>query len=958
MRIRPSTSLSLMLGAILTTTALTPAIAQDAPATGTAEDSQTDSSGEIVVTGSRLTTELRDATAPITSVSSADLERVGAGTTYDLLRRVPFVAMGEGSPNNNGDQENSGAGFMNLRNLGANRSLTLVNGRRRVSGGANMSGVDLNMIPAGLVERIDIVTGGTSAIYGADAVTGVTNILLKTDYDGLELSGHMGQSEHGGADYYTANLLAGSDFAGGRGHITVGLSYLSRDGLMQSDREFSRPLTTTAANPANTGPADGIPDRLDYTEVQYIYTSFQPTFYYGNTSYIVDGGNVRAGYYQIPITYGATSYGSGGDGRNINDTRKLYDPIQTLSATANLTYDFSDALTAYVNSDYTHSYNDGWYNYYRADKRTSFLNGYGGLRVDLANPFLPASVRDFMVTNGLTTLNIDKTYGEFGIITNVHKRDLINVETGLRGKLTDTLRWEAFVQYGRSEDHARSDNVPLADHLIQASQVTVNAQGAAICKDATARAQGCVPYNIFSGEPVTGALRDYILYTRHNSSTNTLFVTGAQVNGEVFDLPAGAVKIATGVEYRRESLSTRDDPLSLNGQASHSGTWRDAHPNLDESFNVKEVFAEIRVPLLADKPFLRELSVDGAYRFSDYSTIGSTSAWKVGGLWAPVEDLRLRATLSRSVRAPNLFELFGPSATSFTNPSDPCEVGQYNSSAKREANCAALGIASPLAIDQSPVTFTSGSNANLKEEVSNSWTVGFTFAPRFIPGLSVSADYWDISIEDAVQSYSFQNIVNYCTNLTTVQNDFCAQVTRDPTTHQIVAINGTSINVAELKARGVDFSVSYARPLAGGTVMLGVNGTRLIKKTSQLVPGDASFLVTEDGGLSNPRLRANFNLGYQYDRFGVTVSNRYISKVKVDPMATDEYYEHPTAAARVYTDLDLTFDLNDRYGVSLGVNNLLDVEPPYSSSNTTLVGNYGLYDTIGRYFKLGFNARF
>lgn len=922
----------------------------------TAPADASDTMDEIVVTGSHTVVDRREVTAPILTISSKELERVGAGTLYDLLRRVPSVARGEGAPNNNGDQDNGGAGFMNLRNLGTNRSLTLVNGHRRVSGGSNFSGIDLNMIPAGLVERVDIVTGGTSAIYGADAVTGVANILLKRDFDGVEYNVSTGVSQHGGADQYSGYILAGTDFSDGRGHFTLGASYLHRSGLMQCDRSFSCNLTANAANPANTGPNDGIPDRIDYRDVRYLYISYDPTFYFGGTTYLVQNGNIVPGTYDTPITTGATSYGDGGPGRNLNDTRKLVEPVETFSVNGNFNYEIAPDLTAYLNTEYTHSFSNGWFNYYRADSRTSFLNGNGGLSVNLDNPYLPDSVRQFMVANGLTKLNIDKTYDEFGLITNVHTRDLVNLETGLEGKLGDTFKWNAFALYGRSTDNARSDNVPLANNLIYASQVIADADGNPICANETARAAGCIPYNIFS-DTISDELRNYILYSRRWKTVNSLFNTGAQISGDLLQLPAGAVKMAVGAEYRRESLEMIDDPLSLNGQASHSGTWRDAHPNLNKSFDVTEAYAELRVPVLADRPFVRELSLDGAYRFSHYSTIGNTSAWKFGVLWAPVSDLRVRASLSRSVRAPNLFELFGPSSTSFTNPTDPCEVGQYNATAQRAANCAALGISSPLPLDQTPVLFTSGSNADLREEVSNSWTAGFTYAPSFVPGLQLSADFWTISIEDAVQSYTFQNIVNYCTNLSSIDNSFCALVTRDPTTHQISAINGTSVNVAELKARGIDFSLDYNRPLAGGELTLSINGTRLIEKTSQLVPGDASFLAIQDGGLSDPHLRANVNVGYRRGRWSANITNRYLSSVLVDPNASKEYYEHPRAAARVYTDLDVRVDLSRRFGVTLGVNNLLDVKPPFSSDNTTIVGNYGLYDTVGRYFKIGLTGR-
>ncbi|HTN14389.1 MAG TPA: TonB-dependent receptor [Sphingomonadaceae bacterium] len=911
----------------------------------------------IIVTGSRVVSDMKEATAPATVVSEEQLDRVGSGTAYDLLRRVPFVAMGEGSPNNNGDPDNGGAAFMNLRNLGANRSLTLVNGRRRVSGGSNLSGVDLNMIPSGMISRVDIVTGGTSAVYGADAVTGVTNIILKNDFDGLEGSVRMGQAEHGGADQYFANILGGTGFDDGRGQITIGASYFSRSGLMQEDRDFAANLTGNYANPANTGPNDGIPDRLDYDDVRWIYASYDPNFYYKNKAYIIEDGSVREAKYDTQITTGATSYGNGGDGRNINDTRKLIEPVETISAVANVSYDVSDSITAYLSGEYTHSYSNGWFNYYRADDRSSYLNGYGGLQVTLENPFLPDSVRQFMEDNGLSTLKINKSYREFGMITNVHNRDLFNVEAGLRGELGSKFDWSVFGQFGKSNDYGRSDNVPLAKNLIYASEVITDTNGDPICANEAARKAGCVPFNIFANE-ISDEARDYILHTRRYKALNSLVSFGGQIQGDAFELPAGPVRLAAGAEYRKEGLKTIDDPLSLNGEASHAATWRDPHPDIDVSFEVAEAFAEVHVPLLAAMPFMHELSVDGAYRYSHYNTIGTTGAWKIGGLWAPVADLRFRGSVSRSVRAPNLFELFGPTSSSLTNPSDPCEVGQYNSSAQRAANCAALGISAPLPLDQSPVEFTSGSNADLTEETSNSWTAGFLFTPGFLPGLSISADYWDISIDNAVQSYSFQNIINYCTNLSSVENAFCSQVDRDPVTKQIVSVRGTSINVAELKARGVDFSLNLRQPLAGGTVDITLNGTRLIEKTSQLVPGEASFLVQQDGGLSDPRLRANLIVGYSRDAWSVFITNRYLSKVKVDPMASEEYYQFPTAAARLYTNLDVTFDLSSKLKASVGVNNLLDVEPPYSSSNTTIVGNYGLYDTIGRYFKFGLSARF
>ena len=558
----------------------------------------------IVVTGTRIARPELESVMPVSVVDMREAERFGRTSAHDALTHEPAVAAGIGLNTAFGQPWDAGVASISLRNLGANRSLTLVDGMRRVSGSARSSAVDINMIPPAMIDRIEIITGGATAIYGADAVTGAVNVVTRFDVQGVEFSGTSGISQQGDASEHTASLTTGGTLPGGR--WVLGGTW-SRTASLSYSQRYDTYVRNTP-NPRDTGPADGIPDQITVHDFRQIYYAYEPTFFHGGQSYIVENGVPRQAGYDWTLWPGEFSFGVGGDGRNLRDADQLRGGLDAAAVMGRIEYDLTDTVQYGGYLEYGRTWYDGTASFplHRDDSRPTWFGGAGGSGARLDNPFVPQAVREFMIENGLDRLNISRTYGNFPMMRERHDRSSFTFGQSLGGPLDSGLQWKAFHQYGRTANDVRTTNIPRTSRWLAARDVIADpVTGQPVCRSASARAGGCVPLDIFSLAPPSRELLAYVLDTRDEKRTNTQQIWGANVTGTPLSLPYGSVSAVIGIEHRQETLRTRDDPLVH--EFTYEGSGYRVHPELNEAFTVTEAYGELVVPVLRGLAFAERL---------------------------------------------------------------------------------------------------------------------------------------------------------------------------------------------------------------------------------------------------------------------------------------------------------------------------------------------------------------
>lgn len=944
-----------------------PAADADASPSDTAE-----ADDAIVVTGSRIARPELESAMPVAVLSMDSARSFGYNTVYDALKLNPAIAPGLGNANSQGETFDVGVANINLRNLGVNRSLVLVDGKRWVSGGARTSAVDLNTIPDAMIERFEIVTGGAAAIYGADAVTGAVNIIMKKDVTGLHLTATSGISQQGDARETNISATTGFKFADDRGSFVLGGTYNASDLLRYNDRYTNR--IVYVPNPANTGPGDGIPDNILEYNVRYLNRSATPTIFHNNQWYILQNGVLSPTGYDRVIVQGLTGSGSGGPGVNAFENHFLRNKGENASAYGHLSYDLTPSLTWSATFDYAHSYTRSptVFPEVRTDARpTNWWGGTTGEVATLTNPYLPASLRDFMLANGLTAVPLNRTYLNLPQPFEIHERDSFTIGTDVGGALGDRLKWTAFFQYGQVVDDVTTTNMIRRPAWLNARNVIADpATGQPVCADPAARAAGCVPFNIFSTERPSQAFLDYVTTDRDEWRKNQLYTAGGSITGRLFSLPYGDVSVAAGAEWRRETLSTRDDPdaAKLAEIIYRPGGDYVLHPDLDAARNTTEVYGELVVPLIRDLPFAHRLEIEGAYRYSDYSDTESTHTWKAGGTWAPVAGFALRGVYSRSVRVPNFGELYSPLLVQTVGvTSDPCSGVYITQNPNRARNCATVlgGLALPLPYPNTNAPqINLGGSRDLTPETSNSLTLGAVFQPRFVPGLDFTVDYWDIKIDNVITAVPYLSILNLCVDSPSGPDPFyCGLISRNAA-GQIVTIQAANYNLAAQRARGIDVGLNYRHEVGPGQLQLGFNGTYLLKQHTVASRGTTG--IDYAGQWNYPRFKATLMTNYTVGRFTLGLNTRFISRSAWDVTDASPETRNPNRVpAYVYNDLTLQFRPTETYSFTLGVRNLSnvgifgplrDTGPGPNSSGGAQTGS-AYYDAVGRYFfaRVGLN---
>lgn len=903
-----------------------------------------DAAKDIVITGSRLGGGF-SAPTPLTVVGAAELQRQGAPNVADVLNQLPAFRAQTTPATSSINISNAGAQLADLRGLGANRSLVLVNGRRFVAGtvsGTNpyspAGAVDLNMIPSSLIDRVEVVTGGTSAVYGSDAVAGVVNLILNDDLDGIKGSISNGISERGDGQEYAFTLAGGTGFAGGRGHIVIGGEYVNSKGIGECR---TRPACGEQYSPVSnpTPQTNGLARSILLPNTRTANASFGGLITSGplrGTEFRSDGTTFQHDY---GTYYGSGLFQSGGSADPANPfliNFPLVAPVQRYSTMAELRYDFSDSVTGYVDASYGHS---------SGQTIASQVRDSGTITIRRDNAFLPASVGASMDAAGITSFTFGRIGQDIGPSTGSVWRSTSRVATGIKGKIGDNWAFDTYYQYGHTDYHQRAYLVRINDNYTRAIDAVRAPNGTIVCRSTLTDptnplVQGCQPLNLFGQNNFSQAAIDYSFGTASQDTQLTQHVASATLRGDLLQLPAGAVSVAAGAEYRVEEASGTSDPISTalrfntNPGAAISGP----------PINVKEAFFELGVPVLRDVPFARSLDLNGAVRGTDYSTTGGVVTWKVGGTWEPAEFVRFRVNRSRDIRAPNFFELYSPQSRGNQFLTDP-----------------KFGNASQL------TAIITGGNPGLKNEVADTFTAGVILSP--FRNFKISVDYYEISLDGAISTMGGQTIVDRCQSGAT---EFCSLIDRDPTTNQITIVRNINLNVSNITTRGIDFEVSYLTDLAGGQLSL----RGLATYVKDLTTGDSFGSVNRAGqngvppstqpGL--PSWTVNTTVGWASGPFAAQLQGRYISSgiynaLQIGPGQDGYSPTLPNSISdnfvddRFYVNLSSQMDVvrDGRRAVQFfgTVSNLFDTQPPADLPSSFANGNPILYDVVGRAYRVG-----
>jgi iron complex outermembrane receptor protein len=1009
------------------------------------DQSVADGLDTVVVTGSRIPIDPNlTSSTPVQFLDESDLRLSGEINLAEVVNDIPALISSTTAENSI-----TGANSLNLRGMGGERTLTLVNGRRHVAGFRGTQAVDIGTIPRALVERVEVTTGGASAVYGADAVTGVVNFVLRNDFEGVQIDARGGVSGEGDGENFAIDGLYGINFAEGRGNFVAAITVEKDTNITHGDRSWSRDngISTTQTNPDFlTDP--NAPPRAVIDNPRFWLTSqagsIAPAFGGRNRDYGVDINNNgildcqeseagRTGFlagcwitnpdgtvsvFQDGIVLnGLWSVGGMGGNWSYFDRDSLFPETEKVAVNLNSSFEISDSTRVFFEAKYVNAEST------RFDEQDTY---YDTLLIQADNPFIPSQLLPVVDQTGYLLLTQDPVgFSDDNPYT--YTRETMRFVGGVQFTPAEGHQLELSANFGRFTNESETSGLYL-DRMFAAMDAVRAPNGQIVCRSdlnpnafyeidyftgASGYANGdyfsnryytftpgdgqCKPLNPFGVNAVSKEAQDFITANLNDKLEIEQLVVSFTAAGE-FDvlqgLLDGPVGYAAGVEYRDESSDNQLDPLTLGilpqGTSLTPGVlvntidpWLNSFLSIDNvqlfntggGYDVTDVFAEVRLPILRDRPFARELTVDAAVRLADYSTLGETTTWKAGLSWAPTADVSLRATISEAVRAPNISELFDPRLPIFVSATaDPCDrVNVATGSAEREANCIAALQAAGVPLSSivgpgnvynwfNPLTGrfagTSGGNPNLEVETAETYTVGLVFTPSFIEGLSLTLDYWDVSIDDAISAVGANDILRGCFDSASYPNvPFCAQFERRPDGGLRTLDTGT-LNFAQIEATGVDFSLGYRFSVGENKFGARLVGSRQEKLNRFFNPLDLTDIDPEVGEIRLPEWSGNLNLSWDRGPFGFGVQVSYQDKQAVAEIedVLGLYGNNPLYGDAGFFDETYIVDLNARYEINEamsvygGVNNVTD-EEPYSTQLAWPVGPRGQFFFLGVRYK-------
>lgn len=874
----------------------------------------------IIVTGSRIARSGFKAPTPMTVLNANDIAKTSATNIGQIVNALPAF-VGVNTPTGSAFTSNrAGGSFLNLRGLGDNRTLVLVNGRRFVASTADGT-LDTNVIPSGLIERIDVVTGGASAAYGSDAVAGVVNIVLARELDGFKGDIQSGISALGDNANYRGSLAWGTKWGGGRGNFLIAAEGERNEGVgLQTTRDWGRGGFGIVGNP---GPG---PTQIFAPNTQFSLQTTGGLILSGAAAGTEFGpGGVPRPFTRAP---GDGFVQIGGNGARGADYITLAVPYDRYSIYGKADYDLGGVT---VFAEASHSYSVG-------DLPIIPASNFGSITIQRDNAFLPASVAATMDGAGQTSFRMGRFFADFGPLRVRLANTTDRVTGGFEGGFGNGWKWNFYGQYGQTistNDRSNNQNFPRFFKSVDAVR---NGAGQIVCRvnanaSTTDDDSACVPVNLFGEGAPSAAAQAYFLGNSALRQKIEQTVVAANLNGDLFQLNGKPVSIAFGAEYRKDQIDAVVDPDSA------VNNWAFGNPKaLSGKQDVKEAFAEILVPVLADLPFVQALDFNGAVRYTDYSLSGSVVSWKVGGTWDIVDGLRIRATRSRDIRAPNLNELFGASNVNFVTLRDPFTNTTVN------------------------VPETTRGNSNLEPEKANTFTAGIVVAPSFAPGFRASVDYYNIKIGGAVAILASQDLLNRCF---AGNADLCALTTRS--NGILTGITRTQVNVAEVLARGVDLEANYTIGLGGGDQSLTLRGLASYLDKLQTTNGTVSVDRAGEVGGNNgglPHWRFNIGLTYQAGPFTAYVEDRFVGGGQYDNTKGPNAINIVDIGSVNYVNMAFKYAVVNterrHFELFFNVDNLFDRDPPLAPSNAfvSFQTNAQLYDVIGRRFSTGVRFRY
>lgn len=919
---------------------------------------------EVIVTGSRIRRDpLSDAT-PITEISIGDIQKTGLTNLGDALQNLPITGSAPNSqfnvPGNSGfpsDGAGIGAGSvqLSLRNVEAKRTLILVDGRRWVAG-ASASGVpstvDLNTIPDNVIQRIEILQDGASAIYGSDAIGGVVNIITNRDFEGFKLDVQTGGylSDGDGESTTLSGLWGGGN---DQTHLVLSASYTDEKGIFTWDRDISKF--------PNGGPqtCDIVGTRCSSFTPQGRFI-FGPNFA-GGASITLNEGVLNDGGANIPVfdpnNPASGDFNAFDNGDRFNYNGPGFNYLRTPNERTNIYASVRHELAPTVDLVTTASYTNRSSATKAAPEPLCLGEGCGNrindeFFISALNPFNPFGV-DLSVANGNLSFfgrrPLESGPREFFQDVNTYF-----ISTGLEGEFAAGERnfyWDAFVSYGDNRGFQEKFN----SH--NAAKLQVAMGDPAIC----AATPNCVPFNFFGGQgpdgngSITQEMNDFVTYTQRDFSEQTLVNYLANLSGDLFEMPAGTVGFAVGLEYRDQEGSFRPDPIAERGETAGIPSGATAG-----AFDVFEYYGELIVPVISGDQYL-ELNL--AARNSDYSTSGSEATYKISALYQPTDNLSLRASTSTGFRAPGIGELFGGAAREDASLNDPCNdvlaqagvpAGGRDTPQPQNIidNCAALGVPTTYVAPGGGVSAISAGNENLSAETSDSFTAGVVwnkeFGARWIEGMTLSLDYYDLSIDDAIQSAIPADIVVACVN--TLNPFFCDRVPRGPT-GVLGVVDNQLQNIGGIDASGADIALRYVGPETDfGQFNASVTATYLDDYTETVERADGTIVSTNRTGTHTnetfqrafPEWRAVTSVDWMLDRWSANLAFRWTDSL------TDANGGEVDSA--MFTDLRVSYNPSfggDAVSISVGFRNLFDEDPPLLATSTIGMSNV-LHDLPGR----------
>jgi iron complex outermembrane receptor protein len=967
-----------------------------------------DEVAEVVVTGSRIPQPNLESVSPVTAIGAAEIQAQGVTRVEDMLNTLPQAFAAQGAALSNGS---TGTATVNLRGLGATRTLVLVDGRRLMPGTPNTNGgalaADINFIPSALVSRVDVLTGGASAVYGADAIAGVVNFIMQKNFEGVRVDAQYGiyqhQNDNPVADVVAAaragatvkeffdlpkenvrdgessevTLVIGLNAPDGKGNITAYAGYRHVEPIFQGNRDYSSCTLNSGDTFSNAG-CGGSGTAFPLRVGTQIVDPNGP----GNTFRTRTGADV--------YNFGPSNYYQRPDDRYVMGAFAEYEIAPWATAYADMMF-MDDVST------------------YQIAPGGIFA---GTFSINCANPLLSAQQRSLMPATAATgggtcATNTAGTFtglvarrnieggGRQGRTEHMQYRYVV----GLRGDLNDNWNYDFYMQYGRVGFNQVQTGFFRTSAIVNALNV-VSVNGTPTCVSVVNGSDpACVPYNAFQIGGVTRQQLDYLETPSTSSGNLHERVVNFSIGGDLTEygvkLPwtDEGVGVSAGAEYRRETFDFAADYISSSGDLNGSGG---ASPPVNGSYDVYEAFAETRIPLVTDMPMMKRVQMELAYRFSDYSSIGTTNTYKVAGDWSFTDDVRVRGSYQRAVRAPHVLELFSPQNVVLDGTQDPCAgLAAGNPLVATCARIFGLSTAQVLAIEANSANQyngLTGGNPNLDPETSDTLSFGLVLTPTAVPGLNISADWFDIKVKDYISGIGADLIITRCVQ--TEDPFFCGLVNRDAQGSLWLSNQGyvqdTTLNTGALRTSGVDVNASYRTDFDNlglenmGGLSVSFVGTWLDKLQTKPLPDDEYYdcagMYGTVCGVPAPewrhKVRLTWSTPFEYGEWlqslGLSVQWRHFNKVTLDAFSDDpqlnntgvQYETDRVLGARDYIDLTATWTMKDNLKFRAGINNVFDKDPPLNGSSNCPSGPCNgntwaqVYDAFGRYMFVGLRAEF